>query len=86
MNLKKRIWDFFKQKDDIVDRELIKKIGTSITDLNRRVFNLEHKVSDLERKLAETSKILSNVEEIERKIDSMDKVYAHKIHKLETGK
>lgn len=86
MNLKKRIWDFFKQKEDIVDHIAISKINANISDLDSKVFNLKQEVAILEQKLEENSKLLDEIETIKTRIENMDKVYAHKIYKLETEK
>lgn len=96
MDFKRKIWDFFKQKDDIVDHELIKKIGTSITDLNRRAHNLELAVSDLEKTqksestaihvLSEEIKDFSGeLEGVKGYVTDMEKVYGFKINTIMKG-
>jgi predicted nucleic acid-binding Zn-ribbon protein len=86
MNFRQKVWDFFKQKDDIVDRELIKKIGTSITDLNRRVHNVEIAIKDLEKNQSSKSDTMSSlkseIENLKFYIKEMDNVYSFKISKL----
>jgi predicted nucleic acid-binding Zn-ribbon protein len=86
MNFRQKVWDFFKQKDDIVDHELIKKIGTSITDLNRRVHNVEIAIKDLEKnhssKSDTMSSLKSEIENLKFYIKEMDNVYSFKISKL----
>jgi len=88
MNFRQKVWDFFKQKDDIIDHELIKKIGTSITDLNRRVHNVEIAITDLEKNQSSKSDTLSSlkseIENLKFYIKEMDNVYSFKISKLNT--
>jgi predicted nuclease with TOPRIM domain len=86
MNLKQKIWDFFKQKEDIVDHELNRKIATSISDLNRRAHNLEVAVSDLKKKQVENTNDISRLtldfKGLKDYVSNMDKVYSHKISKI----
>lgn len=86
MNLKQKIWDFFKQKEDIVDHELNRKIGVSITELNRRVHNLEMAMSDLEKRETETSSDLKSLKDgfndMKLNIRDMSKIYNYKINQL----
>lgn len=90
MDFKRKIWDFFKQKDDIVDHELNKKVGTSITDLNRRVHNLEIAISDLQKKCSGRFDDLSNelkaaseeIDGVKSYVNDMEKVYGFKINTI----
>lgn len=90
MDFKRKIWDFFKQKDDIVDYELNKKVKTSITNLNRRVHKLEIAVSDLQKKCSDKFGDLSNelkaaseeIDGVKSYVNDMEKVYGFKINTI----
>jgi len=87
MNFKQKIWDFFKQKEDIMDRELVSNIEHSISELNMMVRNIKSTITDLEKRQVDNSNDL-NMLTIELKglkayISDMDKVYSHKISKIE---
>jgi flagellar capping protein FliD len=83
MKLKQKIWDYFKQKEDIVDHELVKKIGISISDLNRRIHNLEMVITDLEKKqLSSTGELNGKFDNLKDYIKKMDSIYSFEISRL----
>lgn len=87
MNFKKKIWDFFKQKDDIVDHGLNQGFAESIKYLGEIVRNLEIAVSDLEKKysgmFSDMSKEVESVSEeiagVKSYVSDLEKVYGFKI-------
>lgn len=86
MNLRQKIWNFFKQKDDIVDQGFNIEVANSISDLNRRVIDLEVAVSKLEKQQTEStndiSALTSDFKGLKDYVGDMDKVYSHKISKI----
>lgn len=82
MEIKKLIWDFFKQKEDLNDQNVIEKIAHSIGDLNRRVHYLEQYVKTIENHTTSLDDLKNEIESINKKISDMNYIYTRKLEEI----